>query len=51
MRSVSSRPRESSMQNTAAAENNPRASQGRDLRAMRGTDELIKSIVLAGVAG
>lgn len=40
---------EIAMQNTAA-ENNPRASQGRDLREIRGSD-LIVSTVSIGVAG
>ena len=41
---------EIAMHNTAAAENNPRASQGRGLREIRGSG-LIVSTVSIGVAG
>jgi len=35
---------EIAMQNTAAAENNPRASQSRDLREIRGSDLIVSSV-------
>ena len=41
---------EIAMQNTAAAENNPRASQSRDLREIRGSDLIVSSVSI-GVAG
>lgn len=41
---------EIAMQNTAAAENNPRASQCRDLREIRGSDLIVLTVSIS-VAG